>query len=180
MEFIQEVKRQIEEYEVTYSQSVSDNLKKQILEEQNLRNRKNYEGHITASCYLLSPKSDKVLIVYNTNLQKYLQPGGHIEREDLNPLETAIRELKEEVGVERRLYSILSEIPLDIDTHPIPESKRKQEDRHEHHDFLYLFRLNEEVNLSINPSEIGGYSWKDIVDKNVISERRYQRIISLI
>lgn len=58
-----------------------------------------YERQYCASAYTIDFKNKKVLLVYNKKLNKWLQPGGHIEYNEL-PTETAIRETKEETGID--------------------------------------------------------------------------------
>lgn len=99
--------------------------------------RTHYEpGHFTASAFVLSPGRDAVLLIYHGKLLRWLQPGGHVEPSDAAPLETARRELLEEVAVTELLPAIDSGI-FDIDVHPIPE--RPREPAHEHFDLRFLF-----------------------------------------
>lgn len=51
-----------------------------------------------ASAYTIDYENKKVLLMYNKKLNKWLQPGGHIEGNEL-PAETAIRETLEETGI---------------------------------------------------------------------------------
>lgn len=41
-----------------------------------LINRKNFTGHFTASAFVISKKSKKVLMVHHKTIKKLLQPGG--------------------------------------------------------------------------------------------------------
>jgi hypothetical protein len=58
----------------------------------------------------------------------------------------AKREAIEETGIENiELFNWHNDnnfIPIDIDTHYIPENPKKQEKEHFHHDFRYIFILN--------------------------------------
>lgn len=49
-------------------------------------------------------------------------------------------------------------LPLDIDTHFIPENPKKQEPSHYHHDFRYVFLLDEkqEIDLQLEEVSAGG------------------------
>ena len=54
---------------------------------------------------------------------------------DLNPLESALREAREESGLDE--LHLLSPLPIDLDIHIIPA--RKQEPQHAHYDVRYAF-----------------------------------------
>ncbi len=58
-----------------------------------------HERQYCASAYTIDFKNKKVLLVFNKKLNKWLQPGGHIEYNEI-PTETAIRETKEETGID--------------------------------------------------------------------------------
>lgn len=51
-----------------------------------------------ASAYTIDFEREEVLLVYNKKLEKWLQPGGHIEALEI-PTEAAIRETYEETGI---------------------------------------------------------------------------------
>lgn len=55
----------------------------------------------TASAYTIDFANHSVLLTYNSKLKKWLQPGGHIlDRELEMPHDCAIRETKEETGID--------------------------------------------------------------------------------
>ena len=60
------------------------------------------ERQYCASAYTIDFKNKKVLLMYNKKLNKWLQPGGHIEGKEI-PEETAIRETFEETGVKVKI-----------------------------------------------------------------------------
>lgn len=92
-------------------------------------------GHITASALVLSAKAESVLLIWHRKLQRWLQPGGHVE-EDRDPFATAIRETGEETGIlPSCLHGIGREL-LDIDIHPIPATPK--EPSHDHFDLRVL------------------------------------------
>lgn len=95
-------------------------------------------GHFTASSFVLSPDGASVLLILHGKLHRWLQPGGHIDPEDLTVLDAAKREVMEEVGI-----SELEQVGrglFDVDVHSIPA--RKQEPEHEHHDLRFLFKAS--------------------------------------
>lgn len=58
------------------------------------------EKHFTASVWITSTgKPKKILLVHHKKLGRWMQPGGHIEKFE-NPVEAAIREVKEETGLD--------------------------------------------------------------------------------
>lgn len=91
-------------------------------------------GHFTASAIVLSPDGRSVLLILHGKLGRWLQPGGHFEPGDRDPLAAACRECAEEVGLceleplRRGLW--------DLDVHPIPA--RPGEPAHEHFDLRVL------------------------------------------
>ena len=93
-------------------------------------------GHFTASAFVLSPQRDALLLILHRKLGLWLQPGGHVEAQDLDLLAAARREVEEEVGLSA-LEPILPGI-FDVDIHPI--AARASEAAHEHFDVRYLLR----------------------------------------
>ena len=55
-----------------------------------------------ASAFVINPLDKKILLVKHKKYNKWVQPGGHIEFDEL-PEETAIREVYEETGVKVKL-----------------------------------------------------------------------------
>lgn len=56
------------------------------------------ERQYCASAYTIDFEEKCILLMYNRKLNKWLQPGGHIEGKE-TPIETAKRETLEETGV---------------------------------------------------------------------------------
>ncbi len=103
--------------------------------------RRHYEpGHLTASAFVLSPDDSRLLLIHHGKLNRWLQPGGHLEPSDLSLEAAARREAKEETGV-RELELLVG--PFDVDVHEIPG--RAEEPAHRHYDVRFLFRAPEEA-----------------------------------
>ena len=93
---------------------------------------------LCASCYVVDFKAKELLLVYNKRYGKWLQPGGHSEGDE-TPLQTAIREVKEETGIDIipigikfcdhvepfavEIYNTRIESMLDIQFVALPKSK---------------------------------------------------------
>lgn len=132
--------------------------------------RKNMIGHLTASGVLLNTGRDSALLIYHNFLKIWLQPGGHIDRDE-HPTAGAIREFVEETGikeVELNSWHRANPIPIDVDTHLIPPNPSKFEGEHYHHDFQYLLEIKalskketEQILgvLKLDQSEVSGYKW---------------------
>ena len=56
-------------------------------ESDQLFDRKNFVGHITGSAIIFDYKNSKVLLIKHIILQRWLQPGGHIEKTDASILD---------------------------------------------------------------------------------------------
>jgi 8-oxo-dGTP pyrophosphatase MutT (NUDIX family) len=96
-------------------------------------------GHFTASGFVLAPEGDALLLIHHRKLQRWLQPGGHVEAGDADIEASARRELREEVG----LGDLALAVPgiFDLDVHAIPPIGG--EPAHEHFDVRFLFRATE-------------------------------------
>jgi 8-oxo-dGTP pyrophosphatase MutT (NUDIX family) len=84
--------------------------------------------HVTASAVVVS--SDGVLLHEHKQLQRWLQPGGHLDPGE-HPAESARREVIEETGIVAEHWNGAPYL-LTVDSHFIPETG------HTHHDFRYL------------------------------------------
>jgi 8-oxo-dGTP pyrophosphatase MutT (NUDIX family) len=66
-----------------------------------------YKKHFTATAVVI--EQSHILLVHHRRIGAWLPPGGHIEEHEL-PHETAIRETKEETGVD--IATVAEELPL--------------------------------------------------------------------
>ncbi|EHR49215.1 NTP pyrophosphohydrolase [Saccharomonospora marina XMU15] len=73
-------------------------------------------GHLTASAVVLDEPGERVLLTLHPRVGKWLQLGGHCEPEDSSLAAAALREAREESGIEELT---LDPEPLRLDVHPI-------------------------------------------------------------
>src|SRR6185503_8437909 len=88
-------------------------------------------GHFTGSALVVDATAEQVLLLFHTKLQRWLQPGGHLDG-DANLPASALREASEETGIEG-LRVVVPAIDLDIH-----EFRAAGEPSHLHLDARYL------------------------------------------
>lgn len=99
--------------------------------------RETYDpGHFTASAFVLAPSLDRLLLILHSKLNRWLQPGGHVDPLDASLATAALREVQEETGLSA--VEFLVEDPFDLDVHVIPRLGGVPE--HLHFDVRFLLR----------------------------------------
>lgn len=123
---------------------------------------------IVASCLVI--KDGRLLLIKHKKLGVWIPPGGHVERDEF-PSEAAIRETKEETGIDvkiigedRVIYrsdgASTEKLPFTIVNEDVPY----RDGRHNHFDIVYLakpvdgsLQLNEE-----EATEIGWFNYDEL------------------
>ncbi|NVK29732.1 MAG: NUDIX hydrolase [Gammaproteobacteria bacterium] len=115
-------------------------------------------GHLTASAWITNPEKTHVVLLLHGKLGIWVQPGGHIEPEDANLLQAALREATEETGLSE--LSLGQAAIFDVDIHDIPA--RKDEPAHQHLDVRYWFTTTmSTLTISDESSALG---WVPLAD----------------
>jgi 8-oxo-dGTP pyrophosphatase MutT (NUDIX family) len=116
--------------------------------------RTSYEpGHFTASAFVVDAAQERLLLIRHRKLGRWLQPGGHVEAEDLDLEQAARREASEETGL--RELQLVSRGIFDVDIHEIPAFGESRQ--HLHFDVRFLFRAGSD---ELHPSaEVAGARW---------------------
>src|SRR3989442_1176811 len=134
--------------------------------EEALVSRKTFVGHVTVSGLVISRSTRKVLLLQHKIYRLYLQPGGHVRAHDRSMLEAARRRVEEETSItslEHVPFHFNHDVPIDIDTHHIPESKVRAESTHWHHDFRYVFLTDAaEAGVVVKRDKFVDHKWEDI------------------
>jgi 8-oxo-dGTP pyrophosphatase MutT (NUDIX family) len=110
-------------------------------------------GHFTASCYIVDD-AGRLLLHHHRRLDRWLQMGGHIERDE-SPDVAALREGSEESGLRDLL--LVGDGIFDLDIHPIPAAKGESE--HHHFDVRYLARTSSPEAVMIDRAESNALAW---------------------
>lgn len=124
--------------------------------------RNNPFGHFSASALVVNEDFTKTLLVHHNMYNGYVLPGGHADGES-DFLSVAIREVKEETGIEVKPYS--NEI-FSIFSAPVPGHIKRGEfiPAHIHYDVLYLLVAKNEDMKKIRKleSENSDVIWRDL------------------
>ena len=144
-----------------FGQCIEPNLSWAIQQASDLTSRRTLPYHATASVFVINPSKTKTLLLHHKSLNKWLQPGGHIDAGE-TPVEAALREMKEELCIpvpemsEERRFSF----PVSIDVHEIPANTGKAEPDHYHIDFRYM-HIYQDEGFKISNESISA-EWRDI------------------
>ncbi len=138
-------------------------LSEYIRNESDLNFRKNMLGHVTASGIIINDDME-ILLIYHNACKKYLQPGGHIDDNDINVQNAALREVFEETGLKNvtlHPWHEKNNSPINIDIHKINIRPEKKEDEHFHFDFMFIFKTSEK-NINLQIEEVSDFKWISI------------------
>jgi len=113
-------------------------------------------GHLTASAFVTC--GDALLLIWHTKLERWLQPGGHVDPDDADLQAAAARELHEEAGVADAACRGL----LDVDVHRIPANPKRGEPAHLHHDVRFWFEVQSRMVTA--GSDAGDARWVAMAD----------------
>lgn len=155
----------LEEYIPKNEQEVAD--KRVMLEFSkhfdNLFLRDNEVAHFTVSAWVVNATRTKVLMIYHNIYKSWAWTGGHADGEtDL--LSVAVRELKEETGVES--VKVLSDEPYSIEILCVNghEKRGKYVPSHLHFNVTFLLEVDEGELIRCKPDENSGVKWCNIED----------------
>lgn len=138
-----------------------------------LFDRRRWDGHLTGSAFLLDAAGERLLLIHHRKLDKWLQPGGHGEPDEIDPTAVARREAEEETGVRGLVVHPSFPCPFDLDVHVIPA--RKDEAAHEHLDVRTLFLVPADAALSADLDEVHALRWFDLAEAAALPDASVAR-----
>lgn len=115
------------------------------------------EGHLTGSAFVVAEGGDRLLLLRHRKLGRWLQPGGHADPGEAAGEAVALREAREETGIEALVLHPRAPRPLDVDVHEIPA--RAGEPAHQHLDLRYLVVAPGGAVLRRAPAESSDLRW---------------------
>ena len=119
-----------------------------------------WAGHITGSAWLVNQAGTHVLLTHHKKLDRWLQLGGHSDG-DTSTLSVALREAREESGLEvGGLVEHGGDI-FDIDIHEIPA--HRNDPAHYHYDIRFVLRAEGSEKYSVS-DESHDLAWVSIED----------------
>jgi 8-oxo-dGTP pyrophosphatase MutT (NUDIX family) len=108
------------------------------------------EAHFTASALVVDATRARTCLVLHRKLGLWLQPGGHVEPGDESMGLAALREAREETGLDASLAAAL---PVHLDVHEIPD--RPDVPAHLHLDVRFLAVADgDELTLSDESTDV--------------------------
>ena len=180
---LKNIKEKIEKY-IPYNEQEKNDKKiiLQYLEQfDNILTRENEFAHFTASSWVLNKEKTKVLMIYHNIYQSWAWTGGHTDGES-DLLQTAIRELREETGVQN--VKILDDNIFSLEVICVNGhiKKGKYVSSHVHLNLTYLLEVDENEKLQIKEDENSNVRWIPIeeipkkVNEKWIEENIYHKL----
>ena len=177
------LKEQIEGYRPYNEQEEKDKqiMLKYIDTFDDVLTRNNELGHFTASSWVVNKEKTKILMIYHNIYKSWAWTGGHADGED-DLLNTAIRELKEETGIEDVKILDKDIFSLEVICVNGHIKRGKYVGSHVHLNLTYLLEVDENQKLKMKEDENSGVKWINIEDIEKVSsedwmiERVYKKL----
>ncbi len=115
-------------------------------------------GHFTISGFVTDAAVSHLVLIHHGKLGAWLQPGGHIEPDDVTLAATLTREIEEETGL--RDLTPASPALFDVDVHRIPAHGSEPAHRH----FDLRFHLAAPMDDLAATDEVIGAAWVPLAE----------------
>lgn len=176
MSDIQKLRNEIEKYRTYNEQEEKDKqvMLKYIDTFDDVLTRENEFGHFTASSWVVNKERTKVLMIYHNIYQSWAWTGGHSDGES-DLLQVAIREVKEETGIQYVKPLKEDIFSLEIVYVNGHVKRGKYVPSHVHLNVTYLLEANEKEELKMKEDENSGVKWVDIDEAIGLSNEKWMR-----
>lgn len=147
--------------------------------------RENRIAHFTTSIWTVNKERTRTLMVYHNIYDSWSWIGGHADGEE-DLASVALRELKEETGVENAVLVSKAIFSLEILTVDGHMKKGKYVPSHLHFNVTYLAEAEERQMLVVNEEENKGVKWFSFEEALEVSsepwmiQRVYKKLIGKI
>ena len=147
--------------------------------------RENKVAHFTTSIWTVNKEWTKTLMVYHKIYDSWSWIGGHADGEE-DLARVALRELKEETGVENAVLVSEDIFSLEILTVDGHMKKGKYVPSHLHFNITFLAEADESQVLVVNEEENTGVKWFSFEEALEVSsepwmvERVYRKLIGKV
>lgn len=131
------------------------------------------ERQYCSSVYIVDFEKEKTLLMYNKKLNKWLQPGGHINNDEV-PTQACIREALEETGIIVKIIG--EEIHGEISNLCVARYINKVGDMI---DIQYVGVALNHLNSNDENNEVGWFSVEEMKTMNV-DEEIIQKVIYIL
>ena len=151
----------IERYETKSDQEKRDQslmLNQMSLVGEEILIRESEAAHMTSSGVILNSTLDKMLMIHHKIYNTWTWTGGHADGDD-DPLGTAVREAREETGIEKIKW--LSTEAASIEVLPVFGHQKNglYVSTHLHFNVSFVLIAQETESLILNEKETNGIQW---------------------
>lgn len=130
-------------------------------------------GHVTGAAWILSDDRRHFLLTHHRKLDRWLQLGGHADGE-AEVHKVALREAREESGMQGFRFAGADPRPFDLDVHAIPATAT--EPAHLHFDvrFLLIAAPDQELQVSDESYDVRWFPVREL--ERVVSDESVLRM----